>query len=70
MRHFGTSLGENEVAEIDKTYEFDPGFPHTFLSGTLFTEDAPKGTSHPGEVWLTNAFANIEWVERPKAIGT
>lgn len=70
IKALSTSLGEKEVAEIDSAYEFDPGFPHTFLSGTLFTEEAPRGTSHPGEVWLTNAFANIEWVDKPKAIGT
>ena len=63
-------LNDDEIAEIENTYKFDPGFPHTFLSGTLFNDDdtvqeVPHG---PGDVWLTNAITNIDWVEPSKPI--
>ncbi|EOO04049.1 putative norsolorinic acid reductase protein [Phaeoacremonium minimum UCRPA7] len=63
-------LNDDEIAEIENAYYFDPGFPHTFLSGTLFNNDdtvqeVPHG---PGDVWLTNAITNIDWVEPSKPI--
>ncbi|OIW24476.1 Aldo/keto reductase [Coniochaeta ligniaria NRRL 30616] len=64
------SVDEEEVAQIDLASNFDPGFPHTFLSGTLFgaegtVQEPPHG---PGDVWLTSAIANFDWVEAPKPI--
>ena len=33
----GVSLSEEDIKDIESAYEFDPGFPHTFLSGSLLT---------------------------------
>ncbi|CAI4213535.1 unnamed protein product [Parascedosporium putredinis] len=46
-------LTEEEVREIEASYEFDPGFPHTFLSGTMFGKEEPRGAYAPEDVWLT-----------------
>lgn len=62
------SLTRAELEEIDNGYSFDPGFPHTFLSGTMFGEVAPKGGYEPGEVWLTKMSGNFDWVGTPKSI--
>lgn len=63
------SLTEDELKEIEAAYEFDPGFPHTFLSGSLFEAGAsPRNSSAPGDVWLTKITGNYDWVEAPKAL--
>jgi len=62
-------LTEEEVREIEGSYEFDPGFPHTFLSGTMFGKEEPRGAYAPEDVWLTKWAGELEWVEQPKAIG-
>ncbi|KAF2628667.1 Aldo/keto reductase [Macroventuria anomochaeta] len=50
------SLTEDEIEKIESAYKFNHGFPHTFLSGTLFNpEDKPKQADGPGDVWLTKA---------------
>jgi aryl-alcohol dehydrogenase-like predicted oxidoreductase len=59
----GVSLTEEDAKEIEKAYVFDPGFPHTFLSGTLFTGESPEGAAGPGDVWLTKLMGNFDWVE-------
>ncbi|KAJ5992420.1 NAD(P)-linked oxidoreductase [Penicillium sp. IBT 35674x] len=62
-------LSESDIAEIDSAYEFDHGFPHTFLSGTLFDGSKPKGAFGPQDVCLTRATnTRFEWVEGPKSI--
>jgi aryl-alcohol dehydrogenase-like predicted oxidoreductase len=62
------SLSEEDIKEIEGVYEFDFGFPHTFLSGTLFTGEAPRGAEGPGDVWLTKMLGNFDWVEAEKPI--
>lgn len=63
------SLSAEDIAEIEKAYEFDPGFPHTFLSGTYFG-DGPQSSAHgPEDVWLTRLLGNFDWVEGKKPIG-
>jgi aryl-alcohol dehydrogenase-like predicted oxidoreductase len=63
------SLSEADIKEIEEVYEFDPGFPHTFLSGTLFAENStPQSAEGPGDVWLTNLLGNFDWVEAEKPI--
>ncbi|OMP81809.1 Norsolorinic acid reductase [Diplodia seriata] len=63
------SLTEEEIERVEAAYEFDPGFPHTFLSGTLFQEGAkPKAAQGPADVWLTRSLGNFDWVEAPKAL--
>ncbi|KAM0548863.1 hypothetical protein ACHAPJ_009719 [Fusarium lateritium] len=62
-------LTEEEIGKIDTAYPFDHGFPHNFLSGTLFTGDeVHRGASAPGDVWLTKGLGKFEWVEKPKSI--
>lgn len=42
------SLTDAEVKEIDSGYPFDHGFPHSFLSGMLFSNEGPhRGASTP-----------------------
>lgn len=59
------ALTEEEVADVEAAYTFDPGFPHTFLSGTLFTgkPDEQKGAYGPADVWLTKNAGTFDWVE-------
>ncbi|KAF4635828.1 hypothetical protein G7Y89_g2269 [Cudoniella acicularis] len=64
------NLAEEDIAKIDAAYAFDPGFPHTFLSGSLFgsegeAHEVPHG---PQDVWLTKVLGTFDWVEGPKAI--
>ncbi|EME39161.1 aldo/keto reductase-like protein [Dothistroma septosporum NZE10] len=62
------ALSEAEVEEIEAAYPFDAGFPHTFLSGTLFDGAKPTAAQGPGDVFLTKWQGDIDWVEAPKAI--
>ena len=63
-------LTEEDVARIDEAYRFDPGFPHTFLSGTLFgaEDDAQEQVTGPESVWLTNIMGTFDWVLGSKPI--
>jgi aryl-alcohol dehydrogenase-like predicted oxidoreductase len=63
-------LTEEDVARIDEAYNFNPGFPHTFLSGTLFggEEGTQKGPQGPQDVWLTNILGTFDWVQGAKPI--
>lgn len=63
-------LTEEDVLKIDAAYHFDPGFPHTFLSGTLFGDegDEQEVPAGPQDVWLTNFLGTFDWVEGPKPI--
>lgn len=62
------SLSDEDIKEIEGVYEFDPGFPHTFLSGSLISGGTPRAAEGPGDVWLTNLLGNFDWVEAEKAI--
>lgn len=62
------SLSEDDIREIEQGYVFDPGFPHTFLSGSQYMEIAPKGAYRPEDVWLINFMGTFDWVEGGKAI--
>ena len=66
----GISLTEEEVERIKSSYSFDPGFPHTFLSGTLLSNEPPKGAYGPSDVWLTKALGAFDWVEPSQPITT
>ncbi|KAK5200115.1 hypothetical protein LTR92_000656 [Exophiala xenobiotica] len=65
-----TSLTADEMDQIDKAYDFDPGFPYTFLSGTMVQGfgTPQRGASHASEVRWTMAQGTFDWVESPKAI--
>lgn len=62
------SLTEDEIKKVESGYEFDHGFPHTFLSGSLFDQSTPKQVQGPGDVWLTKGGGTFDWVEESKAI--
>ncbi len=65
------SMSGEEIDEIEKACHFDPGFPHTLLSGTLLDDDddaIPRVPRGPGDIWLTSSMTNIDWVEPPKSI--
>ena len=66
------SLTDEEIEKVETAYNFDHGFPHTFLSGTLFKpESKPKQADKPGEVWHTDGQSGdqiFDWVEEPKPI--
>lgn len=64
----GVYLTDEELREVESAYDFDPGFPHTFLSGTLFDGSTPRAAEGPGDVWLTKNLGTFDWVEQPKAI--
>ncbi|KAJ5919575.1 hypothetical protein N7454_009410 [Penicillium verhagenii] len=55
------SLTVEEVAHIESAYKFDHGFPHTFLSGSLFDGSTSRTPNGPGDVWLTNLMGNFDW---------
>jgi hypothetical protein len=63
-------LSPDEIAKIDEAYHFDPGFPHTFLSGSLFSDEntTPVVPEGPQSVWLTNLLGTFDWVQGPKPI--
>ncbi|QMW34685.1 hypothetical protein G4B84_010151 [Aspergillus flavus NRRL3357] len=42
------SLSVEEMAQTEAAYPFDHGFPHTFLSGTLFDGSTPRTPDGPG----------------------
>ncbi|KAF8975143.1 hypothetical protein BGZ46_009389 [Entomortierella lignicola] len=62
------SLSEEDMREIDSAYEFDPGFPHTFLGGTLHRGLQPRGAYTPEDVFLTEMSGNFDWVKDKKPI--
>jgi aryl-alcohol dehydrogenase-like predicted oxidoreductase len=58
-------LSKDDIAKIEESYRFDPGFPHTFLSGTLFGDesDKPELPEGPEDVWLTKLMGTFDWVQ-------
>ena len=66
----GLALTDDDIEKVEDAYPFDHGFPHTFLSGTLFAghgQEKPKGAKGPADVKMSNMFA-VDWVAQPKAI--
>jgi aryl-alcohol dehydrogenase-like predicted oxidoreductase len=63
-------LDDGDVEKIESAYRFDPGFPHTFLSGTLLKghDATPKGAYNPSQVWYVKTMGEIDFVEPQKAI--
>lgn len=63
-------LSEEDITEIENAYDIDHGFPHTFLSGTLFDHSKPKGAFGPADVANLKGAGHFDVVERPKPIIT
>jgi len=62
-----TLTGE-DIAEIEQAYPFNFGFPHTFLSGSMFDHSTPRMADKPGDVWLTKSMGKFDWVDPPRPI--
>jgi hypothetical protein len=55
-------LNEHDLAEIERGYDFDPGFPHTFIS---MSRRVPQG---PEDVHLLTALGSLDHVGRQQPI--
>ncbi|KAJ5683031.1 Norsolorinic acid reductase B [Penicillium macrosclerotiorum] len=55
-------LSDEDVAEIEGAYEFDPGFPSNFLFR------GEKKESHPGNIVFLNAAARFDYVDLVRPI--
>ncbi|RAK82054.1 aldo/keto reductase [Aspergillus fijiensis CBS 313.89] len=62
------ALSDEDIQKIESAYPFDFGFPHTFLSGSMFDNSTPRMADKPGDVWLTKNLGKFDWVEPPKPI--
>ncbi|PYI31901.1 sterigmatocystin biosynthesis dehydrogenase stcV [Aspergillus indologenus CBS 114.80] len=62
------ALSDEDMQKIEGAYPFDFGFPHTFLSGSMFDDSTPRMADKPGDVWLTKMLGKFDWVEPPKPI--
>ncbi|KAL1954755.1 hypothetical protein VTO42DRAFT_755 [Malbranchea cinnamomea] len=62
------ALTDDEIKKIESAYFFDPGFPHTFLSGTLTSGEQPTGAYVPDDVAITKWTGTFDWVQPPKPI--
>jgi aryl-alcohol dehydrogenase-like predicted oxidoreductase len=69
IKALSISLDRDDIAEIENGYDFDPGFPHTFLSGTSFGDGPPKAPEGPADIWLTKLMGNFDWVGREQPVG-
>lgn len=61
-------LNKEDIDEIETGYSFDPGFPHTFLSGSSHSSGPPKGAYTPEDNWVMAFNGTFDWVEPPKPI--
>ncbi|KAJ4371631.1 hypothetical protein N0V83_004851 [Neocucurbitaria cava] len=61
-------LTDDDIKKVESAYVFDHGFPHTFLSGSLFDASTPRQVQGPGDVWLTKGSGRFDWVKDSKAI--
>lgn len=62
-------LTDEEVDKVESAYEFDAGFPHTLLRGTMYQEGVkPKAAREPGGVWSTKEAGTFDWVETSKVL--
>ncbi|UZJ53712.1 hypothetical protein CBS101457_003032 [Exobasidium rhododendri] len=64
----GVTLTEEEIKEVESVYPFDFGFPHTFLSGSMFDGGESRGASTPAEVMHANMTSTIDYVLPPQPI--
>ncbi|KAF2271601.1 putative Norsolorinic acid reductase [Westerdykella ornata] len=62
------TLTEEDIDRIEASYDFDVGFPHTFLNGAMFGTARRKQIKGPGDVALYRSTGTFDWVEPPKPI--
>ncbi|KAH8552773.1 voltage-gated shaker-like K+ channel, subunit [Umbelopsis sp. PMI_123] len=63
-------LTKEEFREIEQAYEFDPGYPHTYLSGNMNVGGELFSATKPGEVYWTKSLGTFDWVEVEQPIGS
>ncbi|KAI6841721.1 Norsolorinic acid reductase [Hortaea werneckii] len=63
-------MENDDIEEVEEGYYFDPGFPHTFLSGTMFKggDEKPRGADGPENVWLLNGMGPFDWHPRQEPV--
>jgi len=63
-------LTDDEIQKVESAYPFDFGFPHTFLSGSMFEKEGttPRMADKPADVWLTKQMGQFDWVDQTKPI--
>lgn len=62
-------LTTEEIKEIENAYEFDPGYPHTFLSGNLNVGGELFSATKPSNVFWTKRQGTFDWIEPEQPIG-
>ncbi len=65
------ALTADEIDEIERAYDFDHGFPHSFMSGTAIAPGTPsKGCNHPADSFVVQQAgkSKFDWVAGPVAI--
>jgi hypothetical protein len=65
---WNVKLSTEEIEEVNSCYDFDPGFPRTFLSGTMFDGSRLRGASKSSDVMHTKLAGTFDWVEPPQSI--
>lgn len=50
IESLNVQLSSNDIRDIEEAYEFDRGFPHNFLSGTMFDHSRPRSATSPQDV--------------------
>ncbi|KAI6903635.1 Norsolorinic acid reductase [Hortaea werneckii] len=70
IRSLSVRMGAEDIEEVEEGYHFDPGFPHTFLSGTMFKggDEKPRGADGPEDVWLLNGMGPFDWHPRQEPV--
>ncbi|RMZ10856.1 hypothetical protein D0860_03639 [Hortaea werneckii] len=55
-------MEDKDIKEVEEGYHFNPGFLHTFLSGTMFkgADEKPRGVDGPEDVWLLNGIGPFD----------
>ena len=64
-----SALSDDDVKKIETAYEFDHGFPHTFLNGSLLNQSTSKQVKGPEDVRLTMTLGKFDFVDCLNPIG-
>lgn len=55
-------LATEDITEIEQSYDFDPGFPHDWMS---MAGKVPRG---PEDIHFLTELGHFDYVERPQAV--